>query len=320
MADVLEFPWTSPIETSDDGPALAVLGDGLYIAWIGSGNQHLNIMPSVDVGGGVVGFDSNAKIVVDRGQSQELNSLGGPALASTQDGLLLLAWTHDGGGFLGPGSARSMFGIFFDPAFNRRGFVASLDTSDDGPAIVNWPQGNGINIGWRGSGNRNLNVMQGMDPNTVETSPESSPFRPALCTSEWPDFAIHLAWTGEGDGELNIMRMVNSNPFLGAPPFKTKFDSASKVSIPNETSPSAPAIASLGKALYLCWRGKGNDQINIMGMHQGTGERSKKPPSSRTTEHHPAIAQYRGRLFVAWTGTDDHLNVAQVAPMYDPHI
>jgi hypothetical protein len=317
MTDVLEFPWTSPDETSDDGPALAAVGDRLYIAWVGSGNNHLNIMPSIDLGGGVVGFDSNAKVVVDIGDSQEVNSLGGPALTGTSDGLLLLAWTHDGGGPFGPGGASSMFGVFFDQTFNRRGFIASLDTSDDGPALTNWAAGNGINTAWRGSGNPNLNVMQGMDTFTKSTSDETSPYRPALCTSQWPNFTIHMAWTGEGDGELNVMHCNNDNPFVGAPPVQTRFDSATKVNIPTETSPSAPAIAALGKGLYLCWRGKGNDQVNILGMHQGSGDRAKRT-SERTTEHHPAIAPYRGKLFVAWTGTDDHLNVGQVAPLYDP--
>ncbi len=318
MADVLEFPWTSPDETSDDGPALAVVGDRLYMAWVGSGNDHLNIMPSVDLGGGVVGFDSNAKVVVEVAETQEVQSLGGPALTGTSDGLLLLAWTHNGGGPLGGGGATSMFGIFFDQAFQRQGFVASLDTSDDGPALTHWSAGNGINTAWRGSGNTNLNVMQGMDTFTKSTSDETSPFRPALCTSQWPNFTIHMAWTGEGDGQLNVMLCNNDNPFVGAPPVKTEFASSTKVNFPDETSPSAPAIAALGKGLYLCWQGKGNDQVNVLGMHQGTGERTKKT-SERTTEHHPAIVGYRGRLFVAWTGTDDHLNVGQVAPMHDPN-
>jgi hypothetical protein len=112
--------------------------------------------------------------------------------------------------------------------------------------------------------------------------------------------------------------MNNNNPFVGAPPFRTKFESATKMTF-SETSPSAPAIASLGKGLYLCWKGKGNDQLNVLGIHQGTGDRTKKT-SERTTEHQPAIAEYRGRLFVAWIGTDDALNVAQGAPMHDPHI
>jgi hypothetical protein len=316
MADPLEQPWTSPNETSDDGPALAVLDNRLYIAWVGSGNDHLNIMPSIDVGGGVVGFDSNAKVVVDVAEISEVQSLGGPGLTSTSDGLLLLAWTHNGGS---GGGATSMFGIYFDQTFNRRGFTASVDTSDDGPAITNWAAGNGINTAWKGSGNNNLNVMSMMDTFTKSTSVETSPHRPALCTSQWPNFAIHMAWTGEGDGELNIMQMVNSNPFVGAPPFNTEFDSATKVTIADQTSPSAPAIASLGKALYLCWRGTGNNKINVMGMHQGTGDRDKKT-SDRTTGHHPAIVEYRGRLFVGWTGEDDHLNVAQMPPLYDPYI
>jgi hypothetical protein len=92
----------------------------------------------------------------------------------------------------------------------------------------------------------------------------------------------------------NVINFNNSNPFVGAPPLRTVFDSDSRVPFPEATSPSAPAIAALGKGLYLCWRRSGNDQINVLGAHQGTGLRITKN-SVRTTEHHPAIAEYRRR-------------------------
>jgi len=331
MADMLELPYTSPSETSDDGPALAVLGDRLFIAWVGSGNDHLNIMPSVDRNGHVE-FDSDAKVIVDTFISQELHSLGGPALTTTSDGQLLLAWTHNGGGILGPGEAQSMFGITFDQQLNRTGHVPSLeDTSDLGPALANWAAGNGANIAWTGRGNRLLNVMQRrvrddagtfrdvFDGDTRFTSPnETSPFRPALCVSDWPNFTIYIGWTGEGDGELNTMLCNNPNPFVGAPLPATIFDSVTKVTISNETSTSALAIEALGRGLYLCWRGTGNNQINLLGMDLGSELRNKQPPSEQTTGHHPAIRAFRGRLFVAWTGEDDHLNLAQTAPLFSP--
>jgi len=322
MVDVLERPFTSP-ETSDDGPALAVLGDRLFIAWVGSGNKHLNIMPSIDLPDGRVGFDRNAKVIIQQGESMEVNSLGGPALISS-GGELLLAWTHDGGGIVGPGSAQSLFGITFNVRLERTGFVSSLeDTSDAGPALTHFHGGNGVNIAWKGSGNNNLNVMQkrpvqvngfvtAFDGATKSTSNETSPFRPALCSGQFGNFTIYIAWTGEGDGRLNFMSFIASNPFEPVPP--TDFDSATKVTI-NEHSPSAPAIEALEKGLYLSWRGHDN-RINVLGKNLQSEVVRKQPPSGQTTEHHPALAAYRGRLFVAWTGEDDKLSVAQMLPMF----
>jgi len=318
MDEILERPYTSPTETSSDGPALAVLGDRLYIAWVGRGNDHLNMMPSVDLGNGVLGFNSDEKVVLNYGESAEVESLGGPGLTATPDGHLLLAWTDNGGGVLGPNAARSMYGVYFDQGLNRAGFLSSLDTSDDGPAVAYWANGNGLNTAWKGHGNNHLNVMHDMDTFTKSYSNETSPYRPALCTADWPNFTLYIAWTGEGDGELNLMHCDNTHPFAGQQADPTVFDSATKLTLNNEHSPSAPACAALGKGLYLCWQGE-DKHLNVMGMDLGSPDRSKRV-SGQTTKHHPAIAAYRGLLFVAWTGEDDSLNVAQMEPLYSPLI
>lgn len=292
-------------------------------------------MPSIDLRDGRVGFDSRQKIVFSQFEGGEIQSLGSPALGNKENGLLL-AWTQAGGS---QGGAQSMFGIVLDSQLGRMDSVSSPeDTSDDGPALTDWRFGNGVNIAWKGSGNNNLNVMQQrivydkewntfsnrFDGDTRFTSPETSPHRPALCTARWPNFTIFMAWTGEGLAELNFMLRNNDNPFAGAPPFRTEFSSRSKRVLPNETSSSAPAIEALGKGLYFCWRGRGNDQINLLGMNLGdlaSGKVTprKEPPSGQTTLHHPAVAAYRDRVFVAWTGEDDTINLASASPMYDVH-
>lgn len=191
-----------------------------------------------------------------------------------------------------------------------------------------WLMGNGVNIGWKGSGNNNLNVTEErviddgsgqfidvFEDSTKFISDQTSPYRPALCNGQWPNFTIYYAWTGEGDGELNIMHCDNTDPFTDMPP--TTFDSSTKVTISGETSPSAPAIEVLGKGLYLCWRGEDN-HINVLGMDLGSQDRNKQT-SGETTPYHFAIAAYRGSLFVAWTGEGDgQLNIAQMSPVYDP--
>jgi hypothetical protein len=321
VAEMLEFAFTSG-ETSDDGPALAVLNDRLYVAWIGSGNQNLNIMPSMDMGGGVVGFDSEAKRVYSTTPSEQgVQSLDGPALTSlTADGepLLFMAWTYDGAGILEPGMRNFIYGAYFNESLAERGFLTALDdTSDHGPALTNWSNVNGVNTAWTGRGNNQLNTMHLLDSFSKTVSGETSPHRPALGNARWPNYTIYIAWTGEGDGELNTMS-CNGDPFTGQPD-KTSFDSVTKITYSGETSSSAPAIASIGKAVYLAWRGDPNNQINVMGIHQGTGDRHKET-SGQTTGHHPAVAEFRGKLFVAWTGEDDHLNLAQMSPMYDPTI
>ena len=318
MSDFLESSWTSA-ETSDDGPALVALGDRLYIAWVGSGNDHLNVMPSVDLPNGVVGFDSGAKLVIDRSHSDEVGSLGGPALAANPDGYLYLGWTHNGGGIFGQGGAQSMFALIFDEGLQQRGELSSLDTSDDGPAMTYWVEGNRLNTAWRGSGNTNLNVMHDMDPFTKHTSDEISDHRPALCTGRFPSFTIYMAWTGVDNRELNVMSCVNENPFVGEQADPTIFDSNTKEIYPDATSPSAPAIATLGKGLYLVWQGD-NDHLYLKSDSLAGLGRNDARGSEQRTKHHPAVAAFRDRLFVAWTGTDDHLNLAQVAPEWDTRL
>lgn len=297
MPDMLEGQFVSP-ETSSDGPALAVLNDTLYVAWVGSGNNHLNIMPSIWRNDRVE-FDSARKVTL----GDDVTSLGGPALCASR-GELLLAWTHDGGS---SGGAPSLFGRYFSGSLDAGDFVASLETSDAGPAVVGWDHVNGVNIAWRGSGNPQLNVMPGLTSNEPFTSPETSPYRPSLCVSWFLDSLV-VAWTGEGDGQLNYMTCQNDAVY--------QFNH--KVNFPDETSESAPGTAALGRAVYVSWRGRGNDEINLLARNYDDGNQIKRI-SSQTSPHTPAIAAYQNRIFVAWTGQDEAINLASATAFYDPN-
>jgi hypothetical protein len=315
MPEWLVQPWTSG-ETSDDGPALVALGDRLYLAWVGSGNDHLNIMPSVDLPNGVVGFDSSAKVVIDHLGADDVGSLGGPALAASPDGHVYMAWTHKGGGFFGGWGTENMFALAFtaDLDYDSHYFLAWLDTSDDGPALTYWAQGNGLNIAWRGSGNEQLNTMQGIDLGSKYTSPDqTSPFRPALCTSTTPNFTLHMAWRGSTNNCLYRMSCDNTHPFVGEPPDPTTFEGKEPIRYDAATSPSAPAIESLGENLIVVWRGDNDHLYYLEDNLMGKGSYGPEG-SAQLTEHHPAVARYRNKLYVAWTGTDDTLNVARIAP------
>jgi hypothetical protein len=309
MPEWLVQPWTSA-ETSDDGPALVALGDRLYLAWVGSGNDHLNIMPSVDLPNGVVGFDSGAKVVVDWFLGGEVTSLGGPALAASPDGNIYLGWTTKGGEF---GGAQSMFAMILDAGLRQAGELASLDTSDEGPAMTFWAQGNGLNTAWRGSGNENLNVMQYMDTFTKYTSAETSPSRPALCTATQPSFSIYMAWRGSTNDCLYVTHCDNTNPFVGESADPTTFEGKESTRYDAARSPSAPAIESLGEDFFLVWRGEDDQLYYIAESLLGKGPYGPEQ-SGQMTEHHPAVAKFRNKIYVAWTGTDDTLNVARIAP------
>lgn len=325
MAEFLQAPYTSG-ETSDDGPALAVVGGQIFIAWVGSGNRHLNIAPVVE-NGGRFEIDSSRKRIIERSLvGDEVSSNGGPALCASEGGELVLAWTHYGGGLLGPGSAEHILGMTFGMDLTPREMVGSLETSDHGPALAFW--NNGANIAWTGGGNRNLNVTQKrvitdefgstlqFSFNDVSTSPHTSPYRPALTTSLWPNFSLYLVWTGEGDGQLNYLWVNDTNPFVGAGYTPSVIDGAQVETIPGETTTAGPAAAALGHGLYLAWRGTDNEQLNLLGIDLGQGSRYKYDPSERTTPYHPAMIAYGERLVVAWTGNDDALNTAWAAPIY----
>jgi len=301
--------------------------------------------PAADAAGNVYAISGNGTfaqtVIADKVTPKGVTANGHPALAVTP-AELVVAWRgRDPGGHLNV--VKSSGGSVW-------GRIATLaDTTLDGPALA---YGNGrLYLAWTGNGNGQLNVMQSVDGvswvNKVTLTRETSSSGPALVFAHG---RLYLSWTG-GDRSLNILQSrdgVNwekkvilretsqsTSPGLafdgttlfllwaGGPDVFNKMlniaelDSDGhlvKKAILTETSDNHPALARHGRdGLHLVWRGRDvAGSLNHMfgaapdtlGGKDTYGDRSLAAP---------ALAVFRDRLLICWTGTDGRVNVAEVA-------
>ncbi|MFE7587679.1 M12 family metallopeptidase [Streptomyces gardneri] len=136
------------------------------------------------------------------------------------------------------------------------------------------------------------------------TLPESTDFSPAIISN---GKHLLLAWTGESNQNINVRLSADD----GAT-FPVKHTSA-------DTSIDGPILASLpnpsGGRVWIAWTGEGNNKLNFAQV-----DWSDNPPSisglinketlTEESDHRPALAIHQGMTCLAWTGTDDRLNIA----------
>lgn len=80
-----------------------------------------------------------------------------------------------------------------------------------------------------------------------------------------------------------------------------------------DTSPVSPTLASLNGRLYLCWKGDGNDNLNVMYSADNGKTFGNKFTSVETSPQAPGLCAHNGTLYITWKGDgNDNLNVAQV--------
>jgi outer membrane protein assembly factor BamB len=91
---------------------------------------------------------------------------------------------------------------------------------------------------------------------------------------------------------------------------------ANKVTIPNETTPNALALAFDGSApgggrTFIAWTGTDSaHSLNVMSSQDHALHNwGNKHTLGEQSHHGPVLQMFNGRLFIAWTGTDNRLNV-----------
>jgi Peptidase A4 family len=136
-------------------------------------------------------------------------------------------------------------------------------------------------------------------PGTRVVNNETSGFGPSMASCRGN---LYLAWKGDDD-LLNIITSTDDgNDFRG------------KVTL-SEASSDGPALASDGQDLFLAWKGDGNDDLNVamVAFDANNFPTGIDPTTKRTlteqSPNRPALAMLRGRIFIAWKGGDDHLNI-----------
>ena len=88
----------------------------------------------------------------------------------------------------------------------------------------------------------------------------------------------------------------------------------------SETSEIAPALSWLNGAIYLAWKGAGNDNLSALAVLGGPRQLHGIPAKifGDASSHSPALASHAGRVFMAWKGSgNEQLNVGIVET--DPH-
>jgi hypothetical protein len=185
------------------------------------------------------------------------------------------------------------------------------ETSDCGPSLAF--HDNRFFLAWKGSGNDNLNVALSTDGATTfagkHTSPETSDDAPALASHNG---RLFIAFKGSGNDNINVavvQRSADGNQVVSL---------ANKI-ILNETTDVSPALASHNGALYLAFKGSGNENINVMVSTDNGGSFARKHISPETTDEAPTLASCNGLLYLGWKGAgNENLNVAVVNTGPDP--
>ncbi len=184
-------------ESSDLGPALAVLRGRVFLAWRGKANHRLNIMQSSD------GFSWRTKVVLDD------TTMARPALAANS-GRLFLTWTEKPYLAPMPDSVRKNVTLPAGPIRLRR----SRDGIDWGSSVridgqsklspVLTSLDDRLFLAWTSTDRGHLMLTRsddGIDWTSKIRLRESSGRAPALSAANG---ALAIAWTGSGNQQLNI--------------------------------------------------------------------------------------------------------------------
>jgi hypothetical protein len=172
---------------------LASYDNGLYVAWKGSGNDNLNIMLSEDNGASFGGKHTS-----------DQTSDASPALVSAAGQRLFIAWKGVDNQDLNVAKVR-LFSAE-DGHIGVEGLedqVILNETTSTAPALA--LQTDLLFLGWKGSGNDNLNIAlshnSGLSMSEKFTSEEASAANPALVSHSGQ---IYIAWKGSGNDNLNV--------------------------------------------------------------------------------------------------------------------
>jgi hypothetical protein len=306
MVEIFDYHIRADNDYSNAGPALGVVGNTPCIAWKGSGNDHPNVMPIVKNPDGTVWFDTERKIIWTSDKA------GGGLAIGQKDRNAALMWPSGNG-------PATLIGNTFDEGMHIvEDLVALGQTTQYAPALCWWIHE--LNMAWTGEDQR-LNVAplswgdSGWEflRERVFTSNETSGYEPALAWRPGPN-RLYMAWTGEGAGELNVM-YCQGGSWSDPPPERSVFDSATKHTFDHEFSDAGPSIYVVGSSISLAYRGNGNRNINLLQADEDDNYQVvRKRTSGHTTPYKPAYASFWDRHWIAYTGDDEHLYLARVAP------
>jgi hypothetical protein len=285
-------------ETALGGPAMINRNDQDFVlGWSGTDNpSHLNVIFSSD------GLNWHNKVTLPNETTPNALALAFD-VGAPPNGRAFIAWTGtDWSHSLNVMSTQ-------DGALQNWSNKHTLnEQSNHGPALQ--MLNSRLFIAWTGTDSR-LNVMSSADLGGTwqnkRTLNESSPTEPSLAVFNGK---LILMWNGtDFSNHLNFIESIDGGLTWG-----------NKVTI-GETSGHHPAMA-LGADLvpHFCWAGSGNELLNVFHSETGNTNGFLASPNYKrtfydTASNGPCLCEFRGRMFIGWTGTDtnNHLNVAQLS-------
>ncbi len=283
-------------ETTSAQPGLAPFNvggqDRLFLAWAGTdGNRTVNVMSSAD------GFNYTNKVILAQMQSRHgVGLVGSPGCSS-----LYLAFSgRDASANLN--LARSFDGINWSGPFSFSCFFAPCTSST--PVLIGNPApvfGGNIAAGFRaGADSLDLSTFpcdlsSGTDgcfyfiPGTGFCADERSVGAPAWANTAGIDIKAsarpnmdHIVFQlnmGQGDALFNEW---------------------------SDDGPSATINPATG-TVYIAWRGGNDGRINIINLST-----RQKLICTDWSPNTPVLAVFGGRLFVAWRGGDNKINIGSL--------
>jgi hypothetical protein len=206
-------------------------------------------------------------------------------------------------------TVHAMYGLTVDAVAGLSGTITLGDTSHNGPALAG--HDSRLFLAWRGRGDERLNASLSNDGGQTFigkfVSGETTTDPPALASHNG---RLMIAWKGSGNTNLNVAKV---DRFLSTGGGEGIEGFSDKVTL-GDSSDVGPALASHNGALFIAWRGRGNDKLNLMFSTDNGGSFGRKFVfDGETTSEAPALASHNGDLYLAWKGSgNDNLNVASV--------
>jgi hypothetical protein len=289
-------------QTSGHGPALTAFNNALVLAWAGYHNDYLNVASSTDAGqtwGSPTVITSEETVVGEPYPKEQ--TVTTPAIA-TLNGLFYVAWAgtdgHHSLNLMQSSDLKSFSDQVILPTFGLR--------EGTGPALAVFE--NALFVAWTDKNNQlNLaSIYQGTFYNWDQVGSETSYSSPALAADA---SYLYLAWTGAQGAvagvttpgkpaNLNVIRSSNGKNF------------SNKQTLSETTqNQRQPALTVSGSSLILGWTGddKNNSLNTIYSTDQGLTFGGKQTDTGNSSTAGPALYS----SYIAWTGTDNRLNIKQ---------
>ncbi|MFV8174617.1 hypothetical protein [Mycolicibacterium peregrinum] len=214
--------------------------------------------------------------------------------------------------------------------------ILENERSDKGPAAHGMMWGKPF-LSWRGKPNKRLNVIYSEDGGSSFrgklTMNERTSCAPALAFVpevqsdsggvSTPATGV-LAWAGV-DGVLHLATMNIATRRRGSA--VEEGTSCTRPVALEEMSEHGPALANSGSQLFLAWTARGDRSLNLVDLQveAATADVTPRLRTGRKVTFNqqslaaPAMVEHGGNLYLAWTGTDNHLNVGRILIISRPN-